>query len=58
MVRKEKTKIYNKRTDPEHILKNTVTKLKLISFILKKKKDKKAKNIEYIAKKLEEELWS
>ncbi len=46
----------NKKINPDSVLKNTVTKLKIISFILKKQKNKKAKKIEYIAKKLEEEL--
>lgn len=46
----------DKKINPDPILKNTVTKLKIISFILKKQKNKKAKKIEYIARKLEEEL--
>ncbi|HOJ86487.1 MAG TPA: hypothetical protein PK103_00035 [Elusimicrobiales bacterium] len=48
----------DKKINHDSILKNTVTKLKIISFILKKQKNKKAKKIEYIAKKLEEELNS
>lgn len=42
----------DKKINPDPILKNTVTKLKIISFILKKQKNKKAKKNRIYSKKI------
>lgn len=45
-----------KKNKSELIIKNTITKLKLISFIIKHQNPKKGKKIEVITNKLEREL--